>query len=390
LRHAAIHLKEKNMKQAFWSFAFGLTGALVALWIAGPARENFVYADQTSATVARPAPVIPRYNAEDLTDDETVNIFVYERNNRGVVNITTKTVRNDGLFLLESNSEGAGSGAIIDRQGHVLTNFHVVEDAKQVKVTLYDGKTYPARLVGADPVNDTAVIRIDAPENSLFPIEIGDSRNLRVGMKVFAIGNPFGLERTMTTGIISSLNRSLQVTRERSIKSIIQVDAAVNPGNSGGPLLDAHGRLIGVNTAIASKTGQNSGIGFAIPSNLIARVVPQLIQHGRVIRPDAGIQRVYETDDGLLITRMAPDGPAEQAGLRGPRVTRERRGPLVIERTDRSAADLIIAVDDQPIDNVDDFLGYIEAKRPGDQVVLTIVREATTVKIPVRLVESQP
>jgi S1-C subfamily serine protease len=194
----------------------------------------------------------------------------------------------------------------------------------------------------------------------------------------------------MTTGIISSLNRSLQVTRDRSIKSIIQVDAAVNPGNSGGPLLDSHGRLIGVNTAIASRTGQSAGVGFAIPSNLIARVVPQLIRHGRVIRPDSGIENVYEIKDGLLVIRMTPGGPAEKAGLRGPRVTRTRRGPLIIERTDRAAADLIIAVDDQSTKTVDDFLGYIESKNPGDQVVLTVIRGASEAKVPIRLEETPP
>ena len=384
------------MKHAIFSCTCGFCGALVAIWMASPTVDNIVLAQQSAPAVTRPAPVVrlnstkPQYNLDDLTNEESVNIFVYERTNRGVVNITTRTVRNDGFFLLESNSEGAGSGAVIDRQGHILTNYHVIEDARQVKVTLFDGKTYSAKLVGADPVNDTAVLKIDAPEISLFPLEIGNSGNLRVGMKVFAIGNPFGLERTMTTGIISSLNRTLQVTRDRSIKSIIQVDAAVNPGNSGGPLLDSHGRLIGVNTAIASRTGQSAGVGFAIPANLIARVVPQLIRHGRVIRPDIGIQRVYETDNGLLITRMTPGGPAELAGLRGPRVTRERRGPIVIERTDRAAADMIIAVDGEPITTVDDFLGYIEARKAGDQVELTVIRDSTKVNIAVRLDETRP
>jgi len=378
------------MKQAVLSLAFGFGGAVFALWMMSPTSQNAVMAQPTRPLNLPERPAPDAYNRDGLTDEEAVNVFVYERNNRGVVNITTRTVRNDGLFMLERDSEGAGSGAIIDRQGHILTNYHVIEDARQVKVTLYSGKTYVATLVGADPVNDTAVIRIDAPLDSLFPIEIGDSADLRVGMKVFAIGNPFGLERTMTTGIISSLNRSLQVTRDRSIKSIIQVDAAVNPGNSGGPLLDSHGRLIGVNTAIASRTGQSAGVGFAIPASLIARVVPQLIRHGRVIRPDTGILRVYELDKGLLITHLAPGGPAERAGLRGPRVTRERRGPVVIERTDRSAADLIIAVDGQPVSSVDDFLGYVESKAPGDSVSLVVLRGDSNVEVNLRLGESRP
>ena len=378
------------MKQAVLSLVFGFVGAVFALWIANPTSQNAAMAQPTPTLNLPGHPAPDAYNRDGLTNEESVNVFVYERNNRGVVNITTRTVRNDGLFMLERDSEGAGSGAIIDRQGHILTNYHVIEDARQVKVTLYSGKTYVATLVGADPVNDTAVIRIDAPSDSLFPIEIGESADLRVGMKVFAIGNPFGLERTMTTGIISSLNRSLQVTRDRSIKSIIQVDAAVNPGNSGGPLLDSHGRLIGVNTAIASRTGQSAGVGFAIPASLIARVVPQLIRHGRVIRPDTGILRVYELDEGLLITHLAPGGPAERAGLRGPRVTRERRGPVVLERTDRSAADLIVAVDGQTVSSVDDFLGYVESKAPGDSVSLVVLRGDSNVTIELRLGDSRP
>jgi len=378
------------MKQAAYSFLFGLCGAGLAVWMTSSTTPNKVHAQRTPVLPIPTGDVRPQYDQNGLTAEEAVNVLVYERNNRGVVNITTRTVRNDGFFMMERDSEGSGSGAIIDRKGHILTNYHVIEDARQVKVALFNGKTYTATLVGADPVNDTAVIRIDAPEDSLYPIEIGNSSDLRVGMKVYAIGNPFGLERTMTTGIISSLNRSLQVTRDRSIKSIIQVDAAVNPGNSGGPLLDSHGRLIGVNTAIASRTGQSAGVGFAIPASLITRVVPQLIRHGRVIRPDTGILRVYELDEGLLITRLAPGGPAERAGLRGPRVTRERRGPVIIERTDRSAADLIVAADGRPVGTVDDFLSYIESKSPGDQVTLSVIRGNSEEKVVVRLGESQP
>jgi S1-C subfamily serine protease len=204
-------------------------------------------------------------------------------------------------------------------------------------------------------------------------------------MRVFAIGNPFGLERTLTTGVISSLNRSLQIRGNRTVKSIIQIDAAINPGNSGGPLLDTHGRLIGLNTAIASKTGQSSGVGFAIPVNLASRVVPQLITHGRVIRPDVGIHRVYEAERGLLITQLVPGGPAEQAGLRGPRIIRKKGGPFVFERWDVSAADLIVAVDGEDVQTWDDFLSVVERKRPGDRIVVTVLREGRRVDIPLVL-----
>mgnify|MGYP002624191522 FL=1 len=279
------------------------------------------------------------------------------------------------------STERSGSGLVLDNLGHVLTNYHVVENARQVQVTLYDGETYTAEIVGADPINDIAVIKIDAPENTLFPLAFGDSSQLKVGMRVFAIGNPFGLERTMTSGIISSLNRTLQVREGRSIKSIIQTDASVNPGNSGGPLLDSKGRLIGINTAIATASGQSAGVSFAIPVNLVARVVPQLLIHGRPIRPLTGIERVYQTEQGLLIARLTPDGPAERAGLRGPKIVRERRGPFTIEKIDRLAADLIIGVDEKPITNYDDLMGYIESKQPNDKVTLKVIRDGKPIDV---------
>jgi S1-C subfamily serine protease len=335
----------------------------------------------------RPAPKrgtgLPAVVRQDVTAEEAVNVAVYERVNRSVVNITTKSGQN--FLFLEGVSEGSGSGCVLDTRGHILTNFHVIEDARTANVTLYNGKTYEASLVGADPINDLVVLKIKAPKEFLHPVELGDSKRLRVGMRVFAIGNPFGLERTMTTGIISSLNRSLKIHGNRTIRSIIQIDAAVNPGNSGGPLLDTHGRVIGINTAIATRTGQSAGVGFAIPASLIARVTPQLVKHGRVIRPEVGIRRVYETENGLLIASLNPNGPAAQAGLRGPGVTRTRRGIFVIERIDRSAADLITAVDGKSVKTADDFLEQIESRKPGDRVTLTIVRGGKTESVRVTL-----
>ncbi len=327
---------------------------------------------------------------DSLTPDERVNVLVYQQMNRSVVNINTRGVTGNPLLVFEIVSEGEGSGTVIDRAGHVLTNFHVIEGAREIRVTLYDGQTYDARLVGSDPNTDVAVLKIDAPVDSLFPVVFGNSTNLLVGQRVFAIGNPFGLERTLTTGIISSLNRSLPGRHgRRSLKSIIQIDAAINPGNSGGPLLDSHGRMIGMNTAIASKTGESAGVGFAIPINTITRVVPQLIQNGRVRRPDSGIARVYQTDRGLLIATLVPGGPAERAGLLGPRIKKEqkRQGPFVYETTsvDRAAADRIVAVDGRPIKTADDFLEAIEAKQPGDQVVVTVIRAGQQKQIPLRL-----
>jgi S1-C subfamily serine protease len=335
------------------------------------------------------APPLRTLGDDELSADERINVRVYEQCNRSVVNITTKAVRADNFFMLETPQEGSGSGSIFDRQGHVLTNYHVVEGAQTINVTLFNGKTYPAKLVGQDPPTDIAVLRIEAPSDSLFPVVLGDSSRLRVGQRAFAIGNPFGLERTFTTGVISSLNRTLPTRTNRSLKSIIQVDAAINPGSSGGPLLDSRGRLIGMNTAIASKTGQSAGVGFAIPVGTIARIVPQLIANGRVIRPEIGITRVLESDHGLVIVALTSGGPAERAGLQGFRVVKERRqiGPFVEERrrVDRSTADTILAVNGEKVTSAEQFLLLIEAHRPGEEVELTVIRDGRREAVRVRL-----
>ncbi|MCE9604476.1 MAG: trypsin-like peptidase domain-containing protein [Planctomycetia bacterium] len=326
-------------------------------------------------------------NESEFTLEEQVNIAVYENCNRSVVNINTKVVTETLFFDIPS--EGAGSGSVLDRNGHILTNFHVVDEAQSIQVTLFDGSTYSASLVGKDPTNDVAVLRIDAPPESLFPVTIGESTRLKVGQSVYAIGNPFGLERTLTTGIISSLNRSLPGRSGRTMKSIIQIDAAINPGNSGGPLLDSRGRLIGMNTAIASRTGQNTGVGFAIASNTIARVVPMLIEKGQVVRPEVGITKVFQTDGGLRVAGLMRDGPAEQAGLRGPQIIRQkkRQGPFMVEaqKLDLASADLITGVNGQPIKTGDDFLSLVEAHPPGTTIILNVVRDDQSIEVPVRL-----
>lgn len=331
---------------------------------------------------------------DDLTPEERVHVAVYEMANRSVVNINTKGIRAEGFLWFQVQSEGEGSGIVLDRTGHLLTNMHVVEDADQIQVTLYNGETYDATFVGADHLSDIAVLKISAPPENLFPVTLGDSSRLRVGQRVYAIGNPFGLERTLTTGIISSLDRALPNPRTQlMMRQMIQIDAAINPGNSGGPLLDSHGRMIGMNTAIASKTGENTGVGFAMPSNMIGRIVPQLITTGRVVRPNVGILKVYETDAGLLIAAMEPGGPAEKAGLQGPQmgVHKKRQGPFVYEykQMDRSAADLIVAVDSRPVRTGVQFLDAIEERRPGDQVVLTIVRNGREISVAVTLGANQ-
>ena len=406
------------MRTYFGYFCSALLGGCFAVWLtqAGPVAEisaqvnsnppapsanqgpNFPNpqarpnpqppASQSGHTSSRVPKAIP-LPKEGLTQEEAVNVAVYEKCNRCVANITTQGLRPEGFFVMEAPAKGSGSGVVLDQAGHILTNFHVIEDAGQVEVTLFDGQSFAANVIGADRINDLAVLKINAPKTVLFPATFGDSNNLQVGMKVFAIGNPFGLERTMTTGIIASLNRSLQIRGNRSIRAIIQIDADINPGNSGGPLLNARGQLIGLNTAIASQNGQSAGVGFAIPINLAKRVVPQLIEHGRVIRPDVGIGRVYETEKGLLIARLTPGGPAEKANLRGPKIVRSRRGVFIVESIDRSAADLIVAVDGQPVKSTDDFLRYIESQKIGDQVELTLIREGRRITVPVTLGQSK-
>lgn len=344
----------------------------------------------TGPIIPRPAQGGPPIDLREFSPEEQSNIAVYEQYNRSVVNISTKTP-NQGMQLFgESIQEGAGSGSVIDLAGHILTNNHVVEGAREIEVTLADGKSYEATVVGTDPPNDMAVIKISAPASSLVPIPFGDSSLLRVGQRVLAIGNPFGLERTLTTGIVSSLNRSIPTRSGRTIKSIIQIDAAINPGNSGGPLLDGRGRLIGMNTAIASRSGQSAGVGFAIPVNAIARVVPQLIKNGKIIRPETGISRVFQTDKGLLIATLIPNGPAQAAGLRGIQVVKQKkqRGPFIYETEtlDRSKADLIVGVNGTPIKTADDFLTTIEMHQPGEEVTLNVIRDGRDTAVKLKLI----
>ena len=382
------------MKHIAICFVSAAAGTIFGAWLisAGSSLPSAAGQPPSPQTVTGNGPAglsfpKPRaYLADGLTPDEAASAYVYELNNRSVANIATRIGSERTLFR-ENPTEDAGSGFVLDTDGHVLTNYHVIEDAQRILVTLYNGESYDAEPIGVDPINDIAIIRLDVPKELLFPVTLGDSSLLKVGMKVLAIGNPFGLERTMTTGIISSLNRTLPVTRARSIKSVIQIDAAINPGNSGGPLLDSHGRLIGMNTAIASHTGQSAGVGFAIPSNLLARVIPELIKHGRVIRPDIGITEVLQTEEGLLILRMDPEGPAVRVGLKGPAIRRMKRGFVVFESVDRSAADLIVGVNGKETRKVDEFLSEVESHHPGDTVVLQIIRDGQPIQVKVQLTE---
>ena len=350
-------------------------------WPSAP-RPTSPYVEPTAV-----APPLPAELGKAVDADEQINIRVYAAANKGVVNIITAASA-AGLFDDESTSNGSGSGFVIDRQGHILTNNHVVEGADSVRVTLPDGSSREARVVGADASNDVAVIQVDVPADALTPLPLGESTNLVVGQKVLAIGNPFGLERTLTTGIISSLDRSIQAKNGRTIKGIIQTDAAINPGNSGGPLLNPRGEVIGMNTAILSQVGQSAGIGFAVPIGSIRRILRPLIENGRVIRGDLGLTRVYRSREGLLVLGLIEGGPADRAGIRPPEVRRFRQGNRVFSSPDPDSADLIVAIDGKPVRTYDDLLAEVETHPPGSQVVLTVVRADKTRQVPVTLGEA--
>jgi len=314
-----------------------------------------------------------------LSLDEEENIRIYQEIGPSVVNITNTTISYD-FFFNPIPQSGTGSGSVIDKKGHIQTNYHVVENAKMLEVTLFDGSKWEARFVGADPSNDLAVIRIDAPPDKLKPIPLGDSSNLRVGQKVLAIGNPFGLERTLTVGIISSLGRTMRAANGRLMRGIIQTDAAINPGNSGGPLLDSDGKMVGVNSAIFSPVGASVGIGFAVPVDTVKRVVPQLIEKGRVVRPWLGIMgqdinrelaRLLKLPlEGVLIAEVVNGSPADKAGIRGgKRVVRVGNLQIVV------GGDMIVSIDGKDIKTMDELVGDIESKRIGESIDVAVLRD---------------
>jgi len=307
------------------------------------------------------------------TDDERNTMQVFNFASPSVVYVTNETlVRDRWTLRLHTVPKGAGSGFIWDDRGHVVTNFHVVEGARKVTITLQDRSEWPAELVGSAPEKDLAVLRIDAPREQLRPLVAGTSSDLAVGRKVLAIGNPFGLDTTLTTGVVSALGREIEAANNRTIRNVIQTDAAINPGNSGGPLLDSSGRLIGVNTAIYSPSGTSVGIGFAIPVDTVKKIVPELIAHGRLVRPVLGIESAPDQwasrygFEGVAVLRTAPGMPAEQAGLRG--VYRARGGGWQL-------GDVIVEVDQQPVRSYDDLMNALENHRAGDEVSLSFVRD---------------
>ncbi len=326
---------------------------------------------------ATPRPVTPR---GALAADELANIDVFKRISPSVVHITTLATERDFFNRpVQQVPRGTGTGFVWDGSGHIVTNYHVIEEGSGARVTLADQSSWPARLVGAFPDRDLAVLKIEVPAAKLPPIPIGSSRDLQVGQRVYAIGNPFGLDQTLTTGIVSALNREIPSFNNRSIRGVVQTDAAINPGNSGGPLLDSAGRLIGVNTQIASPSGASAGIGFAIPVDEVNRVVPRLIRDGRITRPALGIaaaseqiQRALRLPEGVALVQVSPNGPAAKAGLQP--FARARDGSII-------AGDVITAVNDEPVASLDDMLTALEKRQPGDTVQLGVWRAGKSRKV---------
>lgn len=331
-----------------------------------------------------PPPAMPEDVLKNLDPDERNNVRVYAAVNKSVVNITTEAEVSG--FFGDETSTGTGSGFVLDKNGRILTNFHVVQGANSVRATLFDGSTHDARIIGADASNDVAVLAVKVPAEKLFPVVLGDSSTVMVGQKILALGNPFGLERTLTSGIISSLDRSLKAKNGRMIKGIIQTDAAVNPGNSGGPLLNTRGQVIGMNTAIVSNVGQSAGISFAVPINAITRILGQLIENGRVIRADLGVTRVYSSGEGLLVMALVEGGPAERAGIQPAQVRVERLGPGFVRRSiDPDTADLIVAIEHKRVHTVEELLTEVEKHKPGETIRVTVVRDGKPIDVPVVL-----
>lgn len=352
--------------------AFGMENFLEGRDSDAPSEESAPQiADAKVRSPSRGAPRAVKARG-DLALDELSTIELYTRSSPSVAHITTSVQRRDFLSLnLFEIPQGTGSGFVWDKEGHIVTNFHVIRGANRAEVTLGDQSKWPARLVGTAPTKDLAVLKIDAPAEKLVPVELGDSTDLKVGQKVYAIGNPFGFDQTLTTGIISGLGRELDTPQGSVIKDLIQTDAAINPGNSGGPLLDSAGLLIGVNTAIYSPSGAYAGIGLAIPVDEVNRSVPQLIQHGKIIRPGLGISIVSDHVarqlgvTGVLVDRVPPSSAAGRAGFRPTQV--DRYGRVVL-------GDVIVRIGETQVKTSGDLYAALENHAVGDEVAVTVQR----------------
>lgn len=377
---------------------FFLAALLIAAFFAGTAWQNStapinvapqVSADEegtplnTNVTEEVSPPDLP----PSLNEDEKATIRLFENSAPSVAYITTSQFqRSYWSRNVTEIPSGSGSGFVWDKSGHIITNYHVIQGADRAQVTLADQTTYDATLVGAAPEKDLAVLKIDAPKKILKPIPVGQSENLLVGQSVFAIGNPFGLDQTLTTGIISALGREIKSVSGIPIRGVIQTDAAINPGNSGGPLLNSSGQLIGVNTAIYSPSGASAGIGFSIPVDEVSWVVPELITHGRIMRPSLGVELASANISkrlglpGALIVEIVQGSAAEKAGLQS--TYRDRRGRIQI-------GDSIIGIGNDKVENRNELVLILEKYKPGDQVPVRVLRKDEELTLDLILDESR-
>lgn len=352
---------------------YGWAAAALCLLVFGFVKQSWVDSASLNDPRAISRAVVPR---GELTSGEKSTIALFRQASPSVVHITAIAVQRD-LFTLNLYQipEGTGSGFIWDNSGKIITNFHVIQNADVAQVTLGDQTTWKARRVGMAPDKDLAVLHIDAPTSRLQPIPVGTSKDLMVGQSVFAIGNPFGLDQSLTTGVISALGREIESVTRRPIQGVIQTDAAINPGNSGGPLLDSAGRLIGVNTAIYSPSGASAGIGFAIPVDTVNRIVPELIRYGKVIRPGIGIQIAEDQIadrlgvKGILVVEVIPGSSAAKAGIRP--TQREGSGRVHL-------GDVITAIDGKKVESANELFILLENYKIGDIVNITLLREGKT------------
>ena len=369
------------------SMIFGvvLGAAIAAVFFHAPEPAP-IPAAKTPLTVTpavAPAAAVPEQAM--LLEDERNTIHVFENISPAVVFITNKALRRD-FFSMDvfEVPQGSGSGFVWDEAGHIVTNYHVVEGGNSWSVTLNDNTAYDAEFVGAEPSKDIAVMRINAPRAKLLPVRTGSSDNLRVGQKVIAIGNPFGLDQTLTTGVVSALGGEIKANNGRTIQGVIQTDAAINPGNSGGPLLNSQGELIGINTAIYSTSGASAGIGFAVPVNIVRGIVPQLIEHGKVIRPGLGVSLLDDNVArragvrGVIIARVARGSAAQRAGLRG--LSENNWGQVRL-------GDVIIGINNKAVATYDELGTELEKYKVGDDVSVKILRNDREMTVPVELQE---
>ena len=381
-----VQLRPKLMpttKRRFvWTYVWGAAALSTLVFLI--AKQTWVGSASLNDPRAAARSVAPR---GELWSDEKSTITLFRQASPSVVNITAIGVQRD-LFTLNLYQipQGTGSGFIWDKSGNVITNFHVIQEADAAQVTLGDQSTWKARVVGMAPDKDLAVLRIDAPADRLRPIPVGTSKDLQVGQYVFAIGNPFGLDQTLTTGVISALGREIESVTRRPIQGVIQTDAAINPGNSGGPLLDSAGRLIGVNAAIYSPSGTSAGIGFAIPVDTVNRIVPELIRYGKVTRPGIGVQIAEEQlaerlgVTGVLVVDVVPGSAAARAGILPTR--RESSGRVQL-------GDVIVAIDGIKVESPNDLFLLLERYKVGDVVNVSLLRDGKIVQTKVALTAVQ-